>query len=89
MKKIIWTLLISSVLVFYLWIGVQFYEDTQSANKERMESFEKLQRELSTPAAMRTWKRLSRKHGWPGVVIYETGKTPYYINAAGKKCRFI
>jgi hypothetical protein len=92
MKKIIWTVLISSVLLFYIWIGIQFYDATQSTvrvNNERQEYFNKLQRELSTPAAERAWKRLSRKHGWPGVVIYEPGKTPYYFNRKGQKCRFI
>lgn len=92
MKKIMWTVLIVSVLVFYVWIGIQYYKATQTAdrvNKERMACFEKLKHELSTPSAERAWKRLHRKHGYPGVVIYEQGETPYFFNRKGQKCRFI
>ncbi len=92
MKKIVWTVLIFTVLVFYAWIWIQIFDAAQNAervNKERVACFEKLKYELSTPAAERAWKRLSRKHGWPGVVIYEPGETPYYFNRKGQKCRFI
>lgn len=51
--------------------------------------FKKIQQDESIPAAERAWKRLHRSHGEPGTVIYEPGKEPWYVNAAGQKCRFI
>lgn len=37
------------------------------------------------PAA---WKHLYRKHGHQ-TVIFEPGKSPYYVNARGERCQFI
>jgi len=34
------------------------------------------------------WKRLHKKHGYPGAVIYEPGKEPYYY-CGNQKCKFI
>jgi len=34
------------------------------------------------------WKRLHKKHGYPGAVIYEPGKEPYYY-CGDQKCKFI
>jgi hypothetical protein len=56
---------------------------------ERQASFAQFKSEQSTTAAKRAWKRLWRKHGRPGAVVYEPGKTPYYTNKEGRKCRFV
>jgi hypothetical protein len=34
-------------------------------------------------------RRLFRKHGYMHTVVYEPGKTPYYYNKRGAKCRFV
>ncbi len=39
--------------------------------------------------ATQEYKRLAAYHGYPDVVIFEPGKTPFFINKAGKKCKFI
>lgn len=91
MKKIIWTVLIFTALVFYAWVWIQIFDATQNTDRidrERREYFSKMQQELSTPSAERIWKRLHRKHGYPGVVIYAPGETPYFFNRKGQKCRF-
>lgn len=58
-------------------------------DKQQREWFKKIEQEYNTPAGERAWKRLHRKHGNPGVVIYEMGKEPWYVDAKGRKCRFI
>jgi hypothetical protein len=35
------------------------------------------------------WNRLYKYHGYPRVVVYEEGKTPYFYNKQGIKCSFI
>lgn len=56
---------------------------------QHLEYVAQVERDYNTPEGRRAWKRLERKHGRPGAVIYEPGKDPYYVNAAGQKCRFI
>ena len=63
--------------------------DALDIQRQQQEYFKRLEQEANTPAKERAWKRLHRKHGEPGAVIYEPGKEPYYVNAAGQKCRFI
>ena len=63
--------------------------DAVAIDRQQQEYFKKLEKEQNTPAAKRAWNRLNRKHGQPGAVIYEAGKTPWYVNRDGQKCRFI
>ncbi|OGP90268.1 MAG: hypothetical protein A2031_08850 [Deltaproteobacteria bacterium RBG_19FT_COMBO_43_11] len=39
--------------------------------------------------AKRDFKRLYKYHGYPGVVVYEEGKTPYFYDKLGRKSAFI
>jgi hypothetical protein len=55
---------------------------------ERQACFTQFKAAQSTPAAKRAWKRLWVKHGRPGVVIYEPGKTPWYRDKDGRQCKF-
>lgn len=91
---------ISSVALIYLAIllsiitGVMFYYSVTSPEakiieRQQQQYLEQLQKEHEGPAAERAWKRLYRKHGMPGAVIYEPGKTPWYVDAKGQKCKFI
>jgi hypothetical protein len=57
--------------------------------RQQQEYFKALEHEQNDPVSMRAWKRLHRKHGYPGAVIYEPGKTPWYTNKQGQKCKFI
>lgn len=38
--------------------------------------------------AKRDWNRLYRYHGYPRVVVYAEGKTPYFYDKQGVKCSF-
>jgi hypothetical protein len=62
--------------------------EAEAINRRQKEYFASLQREYETPAGERAWKRLNRKHGYPDIIVYEYGKTPYFINKDGIKCRF-
>jgi len=39
--------------------------------------------------AKREWKQLYNYHGYPALVIYQEGKTPYFYDKQGSKCAFI
>lgn len=87
-------LLIFLTIWMLLYVGIAFYFTVTSADEKRIvraqqEYFKQLEQEESVPAAQRAWNRLHRKHGQPGAVVYEPGKTPYYINAAGRRCPFL
>ena len=63
--------------------------DTVAIQRDYQQYIRQIQAEQDTPAAQRAWKRLRKQHGYPGAVIYEPGKTPYYIGKDGQKCQFI
>jgi len=86
--------IIISMLAFVCVIGMMSWlsmtsPDAVTVERQQQEYFKKLEKEQNTPAAKRAWKRLIHKHGQPGAVIYEPGKTPWYVNRDGQKCRFI
>jgi hypothetical protein len=70
------------------WIYMQS-PATAALQSEQQRYLQQIQQEQDTPAAKRAWNRLYRKHGQPGAVIYEPGKTPYYTGKDGQKCAFI
>lgn len=75
-------------MILIVWLSITS-PDAIDIQRRQDEYFKKLEYEQSLPASQRAWKRLHRKHGQPGVVIYEPGETPYYIDKSGRKCRFI
>ncbi len=78
-----------AILILMMWYTVTC-PDCEAIDARQQEYFRKCTEEAqSTPAAKRAWKRLYKQHGQPGAVIYEPGKEPYYVNAAGQKCWFI
>jgi hypothetical protein len=79
-------LMITVILMVYLSMTSPSALEIQ---RQQDDYFRQIERELETPAGQRAWKRLHRKHGYPGAVVYPAGKEPYYINTAGQKCRFI
>jgi hypothetical protein len=50
---------------------------------------EKLEEYFKQENAKSDWNRLYKYHGYPRVVVYEEGKTPYFYNKQGIKCSFI
>jgi hypothetical protein len=50
---------------------------------------EKLEEYFKQENAKRDWNRLYKYHGYPQVVVYEEGKTPYFYDKQGIKCSFI
>lgn len=74
-------------LVFISWLHLTSTHNI-AIKSARDVYFEQLNKEQSTDAAQRAWKRLQSKHGYPAAVIYEPGQTPYYINKSGQRCRF-
>lgn len=91
---------LSGIIMIYLAVftsicaGVMFYcsvtsPEAKLIERQQQQYFEQLQKENEGSAAERAWKRLHRKHGQPGAVIYEPGKTPWYTDRQGRKCKFI
>lgn len=80
-----------ALIVFLAFISWLHLTSTHNiAIKQAREAyFQQLNKEQSTEAAQRAWKRLQSKHGYPAAVIYEPSKTPYYINKSGQRCRFV
>ena len=72
----------------FTWIYMQA-PSTIAMQQEHQRFIEQAQREQSTEAAQRAWQRLHRQHGFPGTVVYEPGKTPWYKDKQGRKCSFI
>jgi hypothetical protein len=84
----------STLLMFLVLMGLVTWlhlhaPATVTTKLEQSAYLQQLEKENSTNAAKRAWQRLHRRHGSPGAVVYEPGKTPYYINANGQMCRFI
>jgi hypothetical protein len=62
---------------------------TIAARVEYALYLERVQRANSTDAGKRAWQRLHRLHGSPGAVIYQPGRTPYYVDRQWRNCSFI
>jgi hypothetical protein len=75
-------------LAFITWLHLTSAHNI-TIKQAREAYFEQMNKEQSTDAAQRAWKRLQSKHGYPAAVIYEPGKTPYFINKSGQRCRFV
>lgn len=80
-------LAIAAAVIMLLVAGWAMYKSAQPVDDQ--EYREALIRYEADPAWRAEWKRLQKKHGNPGVVIYEPGREPYYINAQGRNCRFM
>jgi hypothetical protein len=80
------TIMATLFLIFVL-LGATSYLYMQSpstiAHRQELEEY------FSQTNAKREWKRLHNYHGYPTVVIYEEGKTPYFFDKRGSKCAFI
>jgi hypothetical protein len=75
-------------LTFISWLHLTSTHNI-AIKQAREAYFEQLNKEQSTDAAKRARKRLQSKHGYPAAVIYEPGRTPYFINKSGQRCRFV
>lgn len=90
-KKIMLLLGILAVIFFLAFVNWLTITSKHNAAimKERQAAFDQINREQSTDMATRAFQRLYIYHGKPGAVIYEPGKTPWYINKAGQRCKFV
>jgi membrane protein insertase Oxa1/YidC/SpoIIIJ len=85
---VVTTIALILFLGFISWLHLTSTHN-MAIKQAREAYFQQLNKEQSTDAAQRAWKRLQSKHGYPAAVIYEPGKTPYYINKSGQRCRFV
>jgi hypothetical protein len=75
-------------LAFISWLRIT--SPSEIAFKQAQQDyFDQINKEQSTDRAKRAFQRLWIYHGRPTSVIYEPGKTPYFIDTAGKKCKFV
>jgi hypothetical protein len=77
----------AAVLLIFVFLGATsfLYMKTPSAIADKQE----LEEYINQENANREWKRLYKYHGYPRVVIYEEGKTPYFYDKQGSKCEFV
>jgi hypothetical protein len=84
-------ILTTLALIIYLaicsWLAITS-EHNIAIMKERQAYFDQINKE-SNSMSERAWKRLWIYHGRPAAVIYEPGKTPWYINKVGQRCKFV
>lgn len=76
------------VIAMIIWLSMTS-PAAFDVRRQQQEYFKNLEQEENLPASQRAWNRLHRKHGEPGVVIYEQGKAPWYVDRRGRKCQFI
>ena len=50
---------------------------------------QKLEESFQQEGDRGSWKQLHKYHGYPTAVVYEEGKTPYFYDKQGHKCKFI
>jgi len=87
--------IMSSLLLLSVFLGATSYLYLQSSaapvdGQISTHDYRRaLEKSFRPEAAAQEWKWLHRYHGNPAVVIYEEGKTPYFYNQQGSKCRFI
>jgi hypothetical protein len=80
--------IMAAVLLIFVFLGATsylFYMQSPSTIAHRQE----LEEYFRQANAKREWKQLHKYHGYPSVVIYEEGKTPYFYDKQGSKCAFI
>ena len=79
--------IMAAVLLIFVFLGATSYLYMQSpstiAHRQELEEY------FRQENAKREWKQLHKYHGYPSVVIYEEGKTPYFYDKQGSKCAFI
>jgi hypothetical protein len=79
--------IMTAVLLIFVFLGATSFLYMQSpstiAHRQELEEY------FSQANAQLEWKRLHRYHGYPSVVIYQEGKTPYFYDKQGSKCAFI
>jgi hypothetical protein len=80
------TIMVAVLSIFVFFRATPFlYMQSPSTIAHRQE----VEEYFSQANAKREWKRLHKYHGYPLVVIYEEGKTPYFYDKQGSKCAFI
>jgi hypothetical protein len=79
--------ILAVMLSIFAFLGATsfLYLQLPSTNIHRQELEEYFQKENTR----QEWERLYKYHGYPGAVIYEDGKTPYFYDKHGTKCAFI
>jgi hypothetical protein len=79
--------IMAAVLLIFVFLGSTSYLYMQSpstiAYRQGLEEYFKQEN------VKREWKQLYKYHGYPQVVVYEEGKTPYFYDKQGSKCAFI
>jgi hypothetical protein len=79
--------IMAAVLLIFVFLSATSYLYMQSpstiAHRQELEEY------FRQENAKREWKQLHKYHGYPAVVIYEEGKTPYFYDKQGSKCAFI
>jgi hypothetical protein len=80
------TIMAAVLLIFVFLVATSYlYMQSPSTIAHRQELEEYFRQEN----AKQEWKQLHKYHGYPRVVIYQEGKTPYFYDKQGSKCAFI
>lgn len=77
---------VSLVIVYSLFIWGAAAESVIRSLRSEQAVY---RQELESTIHSVKWQRLARKHGKYYTVIFSPGKTPYYFNKAGKRCKFV
>jgi hypothetical protein len=79
--------IMAAVLLIIVFLGatsfLYMHAPSTIADTKELEEY------INQENANREWKRLYKYHGYPRVVIYEEGKTPYFYDKQGSKCEFV
>ena len=79
--------IVAAVLLIFVFLGATSYLYMHS---ETALNTQKVQREyFKQKATGREWMRIYKEHGYPSVVIYKKGETPYFYDKQGSKYAFI
>lgn len=78
-----------SVSAAFVIVAIAFWSIIKSEQPNQTAAFTA---QMNQQSADEQWRkehrRLQKKHGYPHVV-FEPGKTPYFYDKDGKKCKFI
>jgi hypothetical protein len=88
-KFFLWFGIIGALLIIVIALGVI---RQQPDPDDRLKTYSsQLLQQKADPDWQRERERLRKKHGYPGAVIYEPGRHPYYRCGADRreKCKFI
>jgi hypothetical protein len=77
----------AALLLIFVFLGATSYLYMQSPSTIAYR--QELEESFRQENAQREWKRLYNYHGYPALVIYEEGKTPYFYDKQGSKGAFI